>query len=114
MTYLQFGMSTSMFSHEVACGFHGTFDFPMFFGHVFVIICVFASGSGGKLVFDGSKSVLERSSVGHSSGQFFRAGMRAFCGIRLFPPCSFSRFQADGIRLRNTVADLSEAPPRAQ
>ena len=74
----------------------------------------FVFGSGGKLVFDGSKSVLERSSIGRSSGQFFCAGMRAFFGIRLLPPCSLGGFQADGIRLRNTVADLSEAPPRPQ
>ena len=65
-------------------------------------------------MFDGSKSVLERSSIGHSSGQFFCAGLKAFFGIRLLPPCTLGGFQADGIRLRNTVADLSEAPPRPQ
>ena len=58
-------------------------------------------------MFDGSKSALERSSIGRSSGQFFCAGMRAFFGIRLLPPCSLGG-------LRNTVADLSEAPPRPQ
>ena len=103
-----------MFSQEVACGLDGIFDVPILFGHVFAIICVFVSWSGGKLVLGGSKSVLERSSIGHSSGQFFCAGMRAFFGIRLFPPCSFRGFQAAGIQFRNTVADLSEAPPRAQ
>ena len=55
-------------------------------------------------MFDGSKSVQERRSIGHASGQFSCAGMRAFLGIRLFPPCSSGRFQADGIRLRNIVA----------
>ena len=67
------------------------FDVPMLFGHVFVIICVFVSWSVGKLVFDGSHSVLERSSIGHSSDQFFCAGMKAFFGIRLSSSLQFGR-----------------------
>ena len=51
--------------------------------------------------------------LGHL-GQFFCGGMREFLGIRLRSPRSLGDFQPDGIRLRNTVADLSEAPPRAQ
>ena len=48
------------------------------------------------------------------SGEFFGGGMREFLGIRLRSPRNLGDFQPDGIRLRNTVADLSEAPPRAQ
>ena len=65
-------------------------------------------------MFDGSKSVLERSSVGHSSGQFFCAWNEGIFRNTVASSCSLGGFQADGMRLRNTVADLSEALPRLQ
>ena len=45
-------------------------------------------------------------------GSFFCVGMKAYLGIQLFPPAVWEVFRADGNRLWNTVADLSEAPPR--
>ena len=57
-------------------------------------------------MLDDSKSVLERGSIGHSSGQFFSAGMRTFFGTRLLPPCSLGGLQADA----KTVAEYGCRP----
>ena len=95
---------------EFARGFDGCFRSCLYMCvQSYEFDCFF--GSGGNLVFKGSYSVPESQAL---LGSIFRAGMREFFGIRLFPPRSLGDFQPDGIRLRNTVADLSEAPPRAQ
>ena len=119
MTCLSFECQLPCF-RRIACGIGIRRHSHAVWIYVFVIICVFLVWSGGKLVFDGSKSVLECSSIGHCSGQFFCARMRAFFGIRLLPPCSLGGFSVlteygCGIRLSTSVRPrhaLSEAPGR--
>ena len=98
----------SKFLREFAHGFDGIF---FQFIHVFVIIWVW-------LFFDQMQTRYSRvlsqcHKVGHSLGQFFVLEWGIFFR-NIVPPRSLGDFQSDGIRLRNTVANLTEGRPRIQ